>query len=208
MRAQHRRVINRQKSGESATNKVPKWRYEDEMSFLKEFRRNSRPAVVENEETEEEYSDRDTNDDSNQFILEEKLIPNSHVVEIEVPQNVPKKPREELVAIPKESLLKPYTPPPRSVPKNVIQRASEEDGYNLMDSFFSLMASTVKNFNQVDQNLIKTKIFQLVSEMELKYILENQNPYESQRPQQTLPQASASRELSFRQIQGIPDQQP
>lgn len=43
-----------------------------------------------------------------------------------------------------------------------------------IDTFFSLMATTVKKFSHADQHLIKTKVFSLVREGEGKYIF-NQN---------------------------------
>lgn len=54
------------------------------------------------------------------------------------------------------------------------RKKEEEQPLDPMDTFFSLMATTVKKFNPSDQHLIKTKVFALVSEVEVKYI-HNQN---------------------------------
>lgn len=39
-------------------------------------------------------------------------------------------------------------------------------------SFFSLMATTVKNFSPTDQHYVKTKIFSIVNDIESKYLMQ------------------------------------
>lgn len=59
--------------------------------------------------------------------------------------------------------------------KYLIDQQKEESPPHPMDTFFALMASTVKNFNLADQHFIKTKVFSLVSETEAKYLYHYEN---------------------------------
>ena len=54
--------------------------------------------------------------------------------------------------------------------KYLVEREKEEQQADPIDTFFSLMATSVKKFNPTDQHYIKTKVFSLVNETELKYL--------------------------------------
>ena len=58
--------------------------------------------------------------------------------------------------------------------KYLIEKKKEERVPETIDTFFSLMAATVKKFSPDDQHFIKTRVFSLVSDIEGKYI-HNQN---------------------------------
>jgi len=58
--------------------------------------------------------------------------------------------------------------------KYLVQQKREEQSPHPIDTFFSLMATSVKKFNATDQHFVKTKLFSLVSDIEAKYI-ESQN---------------------------------
>ncbi|XP_043261467.1 uncharacterized protein LOC122402612 [Colletes gigas] len=53
-------------------------------------------------------------------------------------------------------------------------RSEENVTSHPVDAFFALMAQSVKTFNSLDQHFVKTNIFSLVSELEGRYILQNQ----------------------------------
>lgn len=44
------------------------------------------------------------------------------------------------------------------------------DDAHPIEKFFSLMATTVKKFSQIDQHKVKRKVFAVVSEIEEKYL--------------------------------------
>lgn len=50
----------------------------------------------------------------------------------------------------------------------LIESKKEERDHDPIDTFFSLMATTVKKFSPADQHLIKTKVFSIVSDTEGK----------------------------------------
>ncbi|XP_076056534.1 uncharacterized protein LOC143034410 [Oratosquilla oratoria] len=56
----------------------------------------------------------------------------------------------------------------------LVEKKKEEHAPEPIDTFFSLMAATVKKFSPADQHFMKTKVFTLVSEIEGRYIY-NQN---------------------------------
>lgn len=54
--------------------------------------------------------------------------------------------------------------------KYILQKKDQDQAIHPIDHFFSLMASTVKNFSPLDQHMVKTKIFTMVSQIEEKYL--------------------------------------
>lgn len=93
--------------------------------------------------------------------------------------------------------------------KYLIESKKEEGAPDPIDTFFSLMATTVKKFSPADQHFIKTKVFSLVSDIEGKYIHQNTDLY-APLEHVICPQPSASPALSqystssSRSIQPVP----
>nr|CAD7268168.1 unnamed protein product [Timema shepardi] len=70
----------------------------------------------------------------------------------------------------------------RTLMKYLIETNKKEENNriqpNEIDQFFSLMANTVKRFSPVDQHFIKTKVFNMISEVESKYLIpQNSIPF-------------------------------
>jgi len=60
----------------------------------------------------------------------------------------------------------------QSLMKYILEQKNKEEKSNQdpVDIFFAGIAATVKSFNPTDQHIIKRQIFQLVSDMEGKYV--------------------------------------
>jgi len=60
----------------------------------------------------------------------------------------------------------------QSLMKYILEQKNKEEKSNQdpVDIFFAGIAATVKSFNPIDQHIIKRQIFQLVSDMEGKYV--------------------------------------
>ena len=78
----------------------------------------------------------------------------------------------------------------------LVENKKEERAPEPIDTFFSLMATTVKKFSPTDQHFIKTKVFSLVSEIEGKYIHNQYAQAYAPLAQNVCPLPSASPALS------------
>ena len=70
--------------------------------------------------------------------------------------------------------------------------SSPREASHPIDNFFSLMAATVKNFSPFDQHYIKTQVFALVNDVEVKYLMSpthssSQNPVQYTPPPRQSP---------------------
>lgn len=177
MRSQHRKNANKQKAKiEQAALHVPKWRFEEQMSFLKEFMKDrsriSSAAGDESNEAEDgtEYfgENEGENYESYEFAESGSDIKPEPDAETPTALLVPQKLKKPvyLDKVSKESAPGPVT-------KHLADKEKEDP--LALDKFFSLMASTAKKFNLADQHHIKTQVFSLVSEIERKYIMLDEN---------------------------------
>lgn len=64
-----------------------------------------------------------------------------------------------------------------------------------IDDFFSLMATTVKNFSPIDQHYVKSKVFAIVNDIESKYLMQSPQ-YLTSSPQQALAHFTSSSQQS------------
>lgn len=93
--------------------------------------------------------------------------------------------------------------------KYLIENKKEERVPDPIDTFFSLMANTVKKFSSADQHFIKTKVFSLVSDIEGKYIhaqayaTQSHNVCPLPSPSPALSQYSSSSSTSAQPIQQL-----
>lgn len=55
--------------------------------------------------------------------------------------------------------------------KYLVKQKRKEQPPQPIDTFFSLMATSVKKFNVTDQHFVKTILFSLVSDIKAKYIV-------------------------------------
>lgn len=189
-------------SGQSAKF-IKKWKYEDEMSFLRPHIKErdtissvNIPSDAENEtnndETEifdEEEGDNDvdinstitdlkdnqnsiTNTESQKNSLEDKIRrKNLFFGQKELNKtnmHKRKQPTESASATLMEYIIK-------TKEKNN-KTETEQDG---LDHFFLSIASTVRNFTPYNQHLAKNQIFSIVSDLELKELKTQEQPYKS-----------------------------
>ncbi|XP_033326408.1 uncharacterized protein LOC117220505 [Megalopta genalis] len=61
--------------------------------------------------------------------------------------------------------------------KYILEKQEEERNIQPIDHFFKLMADTVKHFSPVEQHYVKTKVFNLVNEIEGKYLASPSTSY-------------------------------
>lgn len=55
--------------------------------------------------------------------------------------------------------------------KYILENKESERPVNSIEQFFSLMATTVNTFSTLDQHVVKTRVFTLISQVEEKYLL-------------------------------------
>lgn len=194
LRAQYRKFLHNKKtkSGQAAV-KITKWKFEDHMCFLGEFMKDRiRVTSVMGEEdsdVEETELIENINED------EEETQVDREIVEPEDRERavIKKNPTTQLAPKVVKRYRKTHieNTPKDSASATLMKFLVQEKQQNIshpIDTFFSLMASSVKNFNLADQHFIKNKIFSLVSNIEEKYLLQNQNLSTChRRPQQTPP---------------------
>lgn len=148
LRAQFRRNIRNKK------NDINKWRYEDQMTFLKPFiKEKSRRLLLE----EEDSLCSNTFVEGNQEMKQE--LDTSDI---------------ESVLPAKKIRLSQNTYFPNSTEENVSSQIFPDfikNEINPIEGFFSLMATTVKKFDPQDQLNIKRQVFNIIMAMEEKYII-------------------------------------
>lgn len=89
--------------------------------------------------------------------------------------------------------------------KYIIEQKNAEQSYptisklDAMDQFFSSMCLTVKQFSPYLQHIAKTKVFQIISELELEKLRQNQP-----QPQSTISNQDSLQQLSQVQTQTVP----
>lgn len=168
LRGQYRKHINKiTKSGQAATHST-KWKYEEQMSFLRPlFKDRERVTSLQQEDTEIEVRIGDTNTQElcNEPVHQEKdeASDNNETIPEAGPSRTKKRKKEQSDTSASATLM-----------KYLVERKKEEQPTNPIDTFFSLMATTVKNFKPVDQNFIKSKVFSLVNDVELKYLTQEE----------------------------------
>ncbi|XP_025195660.1 variant-silencing SET domain-containing protein-like [Melanaphis sacchari] len=185
------------KSGQKSKN-IKKWKYEDEMSFL-------RPHMKERDSIsniESMVTDDDDSDDNEDQCEESDNLNSSsedthEVQSIQSPNSLTSTPQPFRKPVSKNSSvskkkIKLSDNYPESASKTLMQyiiqqkeneTKSKEDEKNLdvNDKFFSSMCSMVKQFSSYHQHVARSKIFSIVSELELQHI----NQQSCNRPQTT-----------------------
>lgn len=107
--------------------------------------------------------------------------------------------------IKKTNSLKPPETASSTLMKYIIEQKNAEQSYpttsklDAMDQFFSSMCSTAKQFSPYLQHIAKTKVFQIISELELEQLRQNQP-----QPQSTISNQDSLQQLSQVQTQTVP----
>lgn len=183
LRSQYRKNENKQKtkSGQAASN-ISNWKYASQMHFLKQFMKDrsrvTSMTTTTSNDSDEEKSDESTNDCEIEANNNEQTNENNNEenVDEDVDKEVTQTSSLKTPKLRKKITHTDYTKESASTTlmKYLVQQKREEQPPHPIDTFFSLMATSVKKFNATDQHFVKTQLFSLVSDIEAKYI-ESQN---------------------------------
>ncbi|XP_042205387.1 uncharacterized protein LOC121854717 [Homarus americanus] len=170
LRDQYRRYLRKinTKSGQEAVN-VTKWRYADEMSFIKPFLRDRETMTSLEEETVNTVVTEETESgipcsknkrgrEAGQTLSDEEA---SSIQSEAATRRRSRPPAKKFVHIPET--------PSFVLMKHLIESESQKGGNppDAVDLFFQSISATVKKFSPYHQNICKTKVLALVSELEL-----------------------------------------
>lgn len=183
LRESHRRAMKKRKtkSGQAAPT-TKKWTFEDEMSFLvPHYKERNTISSVDDDDGSDVSSFLGNDDSQNSINI------------IQSPENL-------------QAETTPLSPRPESSASSVASKISKKKNLNIqknsasqtlmkyllnhnetkkedeIDTFFKSIAATVKKFSEYNQAVMKSKIYNAVSEMELKEIAEKQSYYSYRNP--------------------------
>jgi hypothetical protein len=162
------------KSGQSASIKIPKWKYADEMSFVRPYLRerdtgtnieveNFSLTEVKDETDEDELLQAESDHDCTAEQEEQTPASTKTKVKNKILRGTLKRPRYQLETA--SAVLTKYL-----VESDKGRQA--EPPVDPIDTFFKSIAGTVKMFSPYHQNICKSKIFAIVSEVEMTEILQ------------------------------------
>lgn len=166
LRGQYRKHMSKKaKKGSEVGFNNFKWRHEERMSFLCAYMKPKPSHVSLTEEGNE-------SDESYNIVADEKMTKDTDN-------------EEESVSLEVDPLQLHYKRPKYSSDQEngndisataltgcLMENNGNQDEKRIdpIDTFFSLMATTVKNFTPADKYLVKTQVFSLVTNIEAKYI--------------------------------------
>lgn len=173
LREAHRRAMKK-KSARSGQAAEKKWQYEDHMSFLVPYYKERATVSSVHRDSDQEIT---ANDDSqlsapdyqsDASIIEDCLQSASSINSPKLP-NLKRSRRleEDELSASSTSLLMKY----------LIEDKEKRNGEDDVDLFLSGIAATVKKFTDYNKALIKSQIFNVVSQMELQEINEKRENY-------------------------------
>ncbi|XP_008187410.1 uncharacterized protein LOC103310547 [Acyrthosiphon pisum] len=163
------------------TKFVKKWKYADEMEFLKPHMKerdsiSNIDVVTDDEDDVLSHSD----DEEIQVGGENSVSFENAVQNVETSFSTPAPVQPRQKKCKKTSSLKPPETASSTLMKYIIEQKNSEQSYpttsklDAMDQFFLSMCSTVKQFSPYFQHIAKTKIFHIISELELEQLRQNQ----------------------------------
>lgn len=163
------------------TKFVKKWKYADEMEFLKPHMKerdsiSNIDVVTDDEDDVLSHSD----DEEIQVGGENSVSFENAVQNVETSFSTPAPVQPRQKKFKKTSSLKPPETASSTLMKYIIEQKNSEQSYpttsklDAMDQFFLSMCSTVKQFSPYFQHIAKTKTFQIISELELEQLRQNQ----------------------------------
>ncbi|XP_076635872.1 uncharacterized protein LOC143348961 isoform X2 [Colletes latitarsis] len=156
-------------------DKLTKWKFGGFMHFMKKYLTDKSQTPMKSPNAiKEEIPDDDVKCIAE--ISSDKSVVHPEGTEI-IGNGTP--PIQKAISEPERIMPIESAPPTHTVLQNSsnlsTQSKSEENvTSHPVDAFFALMAQSVKTFNSLDQHFVKTNIFSLVSELEGRYILQNQ----------------------------------
>lgn len=201
LRESHRRTIKKRKtkSGQAATT-TKKWTYEDEMSFLlPHYKERSTISSVTDVSGDDDHSDVSSFlNDGSQNSINDIQSPETEEQQTPTPTSRPKSSASSITPNipkkPKKGCAVENTSASHALMKYLIEEKKNKEEDDEIDKYFKSIAATVKKFSEYNQAVIKAKIYNAVSEIELKEIADKQNYYSfsnsyiPQRPEYYMPQ--------------------
>jgi len=189
------------------TKFVKKWKYADEMEFLKPHIKerdsiSNIDVVTDDDDGVLSHSD----DDSDIQVGGENSVSfENYIQNVETSFNTSALIQPRQKKIKKTNSLKPPETASSTLMKYIIEQKNAEQSYpttsklDAMDQLFSSMCSTAKQFSPYLQHIAKTKVFQIISELELEQLRQNQP-----QPQSTVSNQDSLQQLSQVQTQTVP----
>ncbi|XP_066964457.1 uncharacterized protein [Macrobrachium rosenbergii] len=183
LRDQYRRYL-RKVATKSGQESKTKYKYADEMSFVKPFLRERERAS--NQATDgasldtEDVEDHAEEDDMESLQPKKQKCSFGGVDQPSIGEMFSGRVGKRAVKTTERTSSGKSKPPSQTASavlmKYLLDNDKEKVSVDPTDLFFNTVAATVKKFSPYHQNIIKTKIFSLVSEYEMTQILE-QNPH-------------------------------
>ncbi|KAK5640218.1 hypothetical protein RI129_011029 [Pyrocoelia pectoralis] len=180
LRDQFRRVLKTKKtvSGQAAMKKK-KWKYADELSFLMPyFQERETISNISPENESDKVTTVEDNDNENEREVSweqgsSTALENEELSQLSQSQNrvTPFKPPSVLK--PKKAKVshsQPAESPSTALMKYIISKNEQPTSTNAVDAFLAGIGETIKTFPPVYQNMAKSKIFNIVSEIELQLL--------------------------------------
>jgi hypothetical protein len=155
------------KSGQAASIKIPKWKYADEMSFVHPYLR-ERDTV-----TNLEFDEKGETDEE-ELLQAESERDGTAEKEEQTPASAKNKFENKIFRGTKRPGYQPETQS-AVIMKYLVESDKErqaEPPVDPIDEFFKSIAATVKTFSPYHQNICKSIIFAIVSEVEMTEILQ------------------------------------
>jgi hypothetical protein len=160
------------KSGQSASIKIPKWKYADEMSFV-------RPCLRERETVANLEFDEKGETDEEELLQAEREHDSTAEQEQQTPAIAKYKFTNKIFrGTPKRPRYQPETAS-AVLMKYLVESDQErqaESPVDPIDAFFKRTEARVKTFSPYHQNICKSRIFAIVSEVEMTEILQESKP--------------------------------
>lgn len=139
------------------------------MSFLNAYRKSITSFTSAMEEAESEEEEKEDAHDDREEVHSRAETPKD---EVDFPDIKTSPPRQvnvrRLSVVPNASGCSNCSA--ATLVNYLLEKQEQECPSDPIDTFFSLMATTVKKFSAADQHFVKTRVFSLVSEVEGKYL--------------------------------------
>ncbi|XP_071439495.1 uncharacterized protein [Hetaerina americana] len=162
LRDQYRRAMKNKRGKSSQSSDSKKWKYEDEMSFLLPFL----------QERELVFSSNHGDDGTNNCDEMEGTGSPSHAFgDAEGREWEARRRKAEKGGGVRRSSSN-REPPATILMKYILKKNELRPDH--IENFFSSLAATVRSLKPIRQNVVKAKIFSIVSEMELEQLMEGQ----------------------------------
>lgn len=187
LRESHRRAMKKRKtkSGQAAPT-TKKWTFEDEMNFLvPHYKERNTISSVDYDDDSDVSSFLDNDDSQNSINIiqsPENIIQSTEKLQPETSALSPRPKSSASSVTSKISKKKVESNSASQTLMKYLLHHNETKKEDEIETFFKSIAATVRKFSEYNQAVIKSKIYNAVSEMELKEIAEKQSYYSYRNP--------------------------